>query len=196
MSSVGRVISELGDCPADQALRTFVDDGSAGVGFCYRPADARWFRFGTDGVPRGADGTALDLTGVFELRAFSTTEELRWRHRSAGSGTAIRVRGLGPQPHERLLREHERLLWGNVVGPAPGPGWVALHDARIGVLHVPVDTRADGRVPVDGDLVWLRAVEYVEEDRHGNAAVVDEQLVGLVARPHPAEHRSRGGEAR
>ncbi|MEU7616634.1 CRISPR-associated protein Csx19 [Micromonospora rifamycinica] len=188
MSTVGRDVSQLGHGTADRALCAFVDGRSAGIGFCYRPADARWFRFDADGVPRGADGTALDLTGVFELRAFTDDKELRWRNRSAGSGTAAVVCGPGLGPHERLL-------WGTVVGPAPGPGWVALHDARIGVLHVPVDIPAGGRAPADGDLVWLQVVEYVEEDRHGNAAVVDERLVGLVARPHPRQ-TSRAGDVR
>ncbi|MFV2096630.1 CRISPR-associated protein Csx19 [Micromonospora sp. LOL_014] len=174
MNTVGRVISDLGRGTTGQALRMFVDRRTSGVGFCYRPVDVRWFRFGADGVPRGADGTALDMTGVFELRAFTAEKELRWRHCSAGSGTTAVVRGHG-------LPEHRRLLWGTVVGPAPGPGWVTLHDARIGELHLPVG----GPAPADGDLVWLRAVEYVEEDRHGNVAVVDERLVGLIARPHP-----------
>ncbi|MFY1651105.1 CRISPR-associated protein Csx19 [Solwaraspora sp. WMMB762] len=174
MSTVGRVVADRGHGPVGPAMKDFASGGTAGVGFCYRPADVRWFRFGVDGVPTGPDGAALDLTGVFELRAFTAAEELRWRHVSGGSGSATGVGGDG-------LAEHGRLLWGTVVGPAPGAGWAALHDARIGVLHVPVD----GPAPADGHLVWLRVVEYVEEDRHGNVAVVDERLVGLTASPHP-----------
>ncbi|MDG4765299.1 CRISPR-associated protein Csx19 [Solwaraspora sp. WMMD406] len=190
MSTIGRVVADRRNGPVGPALKEFASDGTAGVGFCYRPADVRWFRFDTDGVPTGPDGTALDLTGVFELRAFTAAEELRWRHVSAGSGTATSVTGGDGgecgECGDGVLAEHQRLLWGTVVGPAPGPGWVALHDARIGVLPVPVDDPA----PADGHLVWLRVVEYVEEDRHGNVAVVDERFTGLVARPHPSADKA------
>lgn len=178
MSTVARHQKVHGQGPVGQALQSFAHDTGPGIGFCYRPADVRWFRFDADGAPTGPDGTALDLTGVFEMRAFTTDTELRWRNTSAGTGTAVQVSD--GATGQRL--RHERLLWGVAVDPQPATGWVALHDARIGVLDVPVG----GSKPTHGHLVWLQVVEYLEEDQHGNVAVVDERLTGLVHRPQPA----------
>lgn len=166
-----RQVRELGGLTAQAALRRFAEEVCApAVGFCYRPRDARWFRLTGDGRPTGPDGEAFDLTGAFELRAFTPDCELRWRNRAAGSGAAILVSdapGGAPEPYHRLL-------WGAPV--AWRDGWITLTDARIGTFSVPVDVPAPGR----HDRIWLRAVEYTDQDEHGNVAVVDERLVALV----------------
>ncbi|MFV2124711.1 CRISPR-associated protein Csx19 [Micromonospora sp. LOL_013] len=191
MNRVIRTVRPVDAGPAGAALAAFAA-GTSGVGFCYRPADVRWFRFASDGVARSDDGSALDLTGVFELRAFTGEAELRWLHDGGGTGTAHWIgesdtdRSRPGLPWRLQDKPYERLLWGAVVGERNDHGWVTLHDGRIGTLPVPVD----GPAP-EGSLVWLQAVEYAENDKHGNVAVVDERLVGLVARPFPTPKDSK-----
>ena len=165
-----RQVRELGGLTARAALRRFAEEVAVpAVGFCYRPRDARWFRLTDDGAATGPDGEPFDLTGAFELRAFTGDCELRWRNRTAGTGPAILVSdapGAAPEPYHRLL-------WGAPV--AWRDGWVTLADARTSTYTVPVDAPTGHH-----DRIWLRAVEYTAQDEHGNVAVVDERLVALV----------------
>ncbi len=187
-----RTHEALGTFQAGPALAAFAARVSgAAIGFSYRPVDARWFRLDADGTPRGPNGEPVDLTGVSELRAFTDAYELRWHHSSAGNGTAILVSdaeaapaATGPWLHSE--QPYERLLWGTASEP-PVDGWLSLHTARIGTLLVPID----GPVPLPGR-AWLRAVEYEAEDAHGNVAVVDERLVGLVVREREVDSTDDG----
>lgn len=171
-TSPQRRVTHWGDLTATQALRRFTEEVAApAIGFSYRPQDARWFRLATGGTPTGSDGGPFDLTGVFELRAFTVELELRWRNHSGGVGAAIVVEDApGAAP-----TSYHRLLWGAPVEWRDG--WVTLADARIGTFTVPVDAPQ----PSHHTRIWLRAVEYSSEDEHGNVAVIDERLVALVA---------------
>lgn len=165
-----RRLESWGDLSADAALRRFADEHGPAVGFCYRPRDTWWFRLDGTAVPVGPDGQARDLTGVFELRAFTPNHELRWRNHSGGTGPAVVV---SDQPGASP-RSARRLLWG--VSTGWRDGWVTLGEARIGSLMVPLDTEV-----ACGDHVAVELVEYTYEDGHGNVSVVDERLVRLVA---------------
>lgn len=179
-----RVCQQLGTVTSHQALSAFARQvGTRSVGFTYSPVTARWFRLDPDGSAWGYDQHAgrqpLDLTGVFELRAFTQTHELRWCNTSAQTGPAVIVSdGDQAAPDTpRRLDEHayQRLLWGTIESRDPIGDWVTLRDGRIGTLDVPVCDTAPGP-----GLVSLQAVEYVAEDEYGNVAVVDERLVDLV----------------
>lgn len=164
----------VGACTAEQALAAFAanEPGFQTVGFAYSSSVAPWFRLDAAGTPRDSGGAALDLTGVFELRAFDANRELRWWHTSGGLGQARELtdEAIG-FPGAWSWRSYRRLLWGTVT--VTELGWASLFEARIGSLEVPV------LAPV-GSHVWLEAVEYVAEDDDGNVAVIDERLTGLV----------------
>lgn len=173
---------ELGSLTAAEALTAFAAlTTETAIGFCYRPETARWFRVDVGGTPTGPDGTRMELAGVFEVRAFTRTHELRWRAGERGTGPAVVVSdgtaASGQQPHLRDDAGYDRLLWGVTIGQATG-GWLSLYEARIGTLDIPFD----GPAPPDGR-IWLRAVEYEAEDQYGNVAVVDERLTSIVSHP-------------
>lgn len=175
-----RHVEQVGtDQPYAAAVKAFAQTAQMAVGFCYSPVRAQWFRI-TDGAAHGPNGP-LDLTGVFELRAFNRDRELRWWNTSGGRGPAVVVTERAGDPDgdapRRVERPYARLLWGTRERELTAPaGWVRLLEGRIGTIEVPFaeSVAAGGRV-------WLHAVEYVEEDEHGNVAVVDERLVGLSA---------------
>lgn len=130
-------------------------------------------------------GVPTDL--VFEARAFSEIGELRWLHRAAGRGEGVYLseEDAGPEgwPRGEDLdaidkKDEEYLLWGEGLGRGT-PGWSDLATARIGTLSVPVESVARG------GRVILRFREYfglapgAAGERHGNAAVLEERLLGL-----------------
>lgn len=164
---------------AAQALAALVEvSATPAIGFGYRPEDAAWFRLEPDGTPTDRRGTPFPLAGVFQLRAFNPTHELRWRTDHRGVGTAILVSDQisSPQRRPQVHGGYDRLVWGTVTSHDE-TGWLTLYDPRIGTLDVPFD----GPAPVDRR-VWLRAVEYQEEDQHGNVSIVDERLTALVSK--------------
>jgi CRISPR-associated protein (TIGR03984 family) len=161
---------------AQDALRAFAAtrfDDLPMVGFAYSSVAAPWFRLTAEGTPQDSSGAPLDLTGVFELRAFDRHRELRWWHTGNGLGETRELTddsmGLGGA---RPSRSYGRLLWGKVT--AAERGWATLSEPRIGTVRIPVS----GPVPAGGH-AWLNAVEYVAEDEHGNVAVIDERLTGV-----------------
>jgi CRISPR-associated protein (TIGR03984 family) len=176
------------DCRVSDALATFARLAVApAVGFCYRPTDARWLRLDPNGTARGRTGS-LDLTGVFEVRAFTADHELRWLNTSAGYGDAVIVSDLADDVEASAevhvdgawrdaTSSYERLLWGT-ARTTNVEGWLRLSDNRIRQFDVPVDGP-----PLAEARVWLTAVEYLVEDEHGNISIVDERLTGLIARP-------------
>lgn len=163
---------------AAEALTEFATQASEVIGFAYSPVDAPWFRLGADGVARDANGDPLVLTGVFELRAFSPDRELRWWNTSAGRG-CVRVitdQAMRGQHTPAANRTYRRLLWGTTKeSTQDSADWLTLFEPRIGDLSVPVAGRVD-----KNSQVWLEAVEYHDEDSHGNVAVTDERLIRLI----------------
>lgn len=191
-----RAHESLGDHSAIDALAAFAagggtDGDAVAIGFCYSPQRARWFRLDAAGVPTDETGRPIELTGVFELRAFTPQRELRWHHTANGRGPAVLVGDAavtdeqpasdGPAVHGQPYR---RLLWGVTHEPS-NDGWLSLSAARIGTLPVPAETGL-ARVRV-----WLEAVEYVAIDAHGNASIVDERMIGLTAEPIDGSQESR-----
>lgn len=143
------------------------------------------------------------LASVFEARLFSPAAEVRWLHRAAGRGRAVvlaeqaegMMNPLGglsapwAQLEARSVRAtvgNHYLLWGEALGPTTGAigvrPWSTLGTNRIGSLDVPVEAP-------EGARVVIAAREYVgalpagagEVDVGGNAVVVDERLVALLA---------------
>lgn len=130
------------------------------------------------------DGCAIpagpvDLSPVFEARAFTADAELRWLHEADGRGHAVLLTedtALLPASFERLeeLTAFETLpahylIWGRSA--SVNGTWTTLTAGRIGALDVPVHARGRAR---------LTAVEYVAaEPAHGNAYVAEERLTGL-----------------
>lgn len=168
------------DLRATAVLAVFAREHPTAVGFAYTPVAAPWFTLDPDGAARDADGRALDLSAVFELRAFDSAGELRWWN-VPGEGGHTRVITDDDLNARGLTRgdAYRRLLWGQVrrpAGTAGGPdGWVTLFEARIGPLWVPVSEPVE-----DSGRVALEAVEYLREDEHGNVTVVDERLTRLT----------------
>lgn len=182
----------LGILAPDEALATFARTAGAGaIGFCYSPAEARWFRLAVTGEARDDLGQLVDLGTVFEVRAFTADHELRWHRFSPESGSAVLVHeepaagaqaGADPDGAPQRFDDapYRRLLWGTAHAPS-ADGWLSLSAARIGTLRVPVNSSSTKA------RVWLEAVEYVARDTHGNASIVDERLVALVAEPDEEE---------
>lgn len=168
--------TDLDGLTAAAALAAFATEHSSAIGFAYAPQAAPWFRLRPDAAPCDAHLDPVNLTGVFELRAFDGDAELRWWN-VPGEGSRAQV-----ITDERMAGQglaagytYRRLLWGQ-ARPSQQDGWLTLFEARIGELRVPVDGQVE-----QGGRVWLEAVEYHREDEHGNVAVVDERLVGLTA---------------
>jgi CRISPR-associated protein (TIGR03984 family) len=166
------VTATLSRTTAADALTGFASAGGEIVGFVYSPVDAPWFRI-DDGAPVGSDGKPIDLTGVFELRAFDGTRELRWWNVSGGEGNQFVLDHDALPAGWRPGKTYERILWGAVR--TGGPKWTELFAARIGPLHVPI-----GGSPAEHSTIRLGVREYLVEDEHGNVSVVDERLVALT----------------
>ncbi len=133
------------------------------------------------GRAHGPDGEVLDLTGVFELRAFDGAREARWRNRAGGAGSCVilaeepPVPGCAPEPDVQVAIDGVgQLVWGTGTGRTVGDGWSELAEARIGTLRVPI-----GGVE-NGQRVRIEQVEYVRRGKHGNAEVIDDRLVGFA----------------
>lgn len=199
-----RVCRPPRDVTSEAALVSFARTVAvASIGFGYSPVAARWFRLDPDGSAWSHDRRAgrrpFDLTGVFELRAFTPTHELRWHNTTAQTGPAVIVgdgTAAAPDAPRRLAEEpYQRLLWGEIATHDQRGGWATLRDGRIGTLDVPVDAGRLGAAQSGPARVWLRAVEYVTEDDHGNVAVVDERLVDLVVNPEQPARPDREASA-
>jgi len=139
----------------------------------------------------------VDLSTVYEARAFTPQVELRW----VEAGYAVLLtedRSLLPaffgEPLEELpavkTAEARYLVWGEAGGPVSGgaeaaaPGWVTLRTARIGALTVPMAPSPAHR------RVRLTAREYIVADKaHGNAYVAEERLIGFE--PYTPEENAR-----
>lgn len=170
----------VGPMGLDAALRTPMLDGA--VVLLSAPAAYAVGRV-SGGVARDAAGAALDVDSTYEARAFTASHELRWVRRGAeGTGQAALLceeeppeefgEAVTPLDASATLQQ-TYVLWGEGTGHAPAAGWSELATARVGRIVVPVDDVQKGR------RVHITAREYVTEDEHGNAAVVEERLTGM-----------------
>ncbi|WP_214104960.1 type III-D CRISPR-associated protein Csx19 [Acrocarpospora catenulata] len=121
----------------------------------------------------------VDLSAVYEARAFTPDAELRW----VEAGYAVLLtenKNLLPgssweplEPIEAIDTIDTRyLVWGKVK--EADAAWATLASSRVGTLNVP--RSAPPAVPQDR--VRLITREYVTVDRdHGNANVAEERLL-------------------
>ncbi|MEJ2579646.1 MAG: hypothetical protein P8Z68_11235, partial [Kineosporiaceae bacterium] len=125
---------------------------------------ATWFTTAEDGDGRGNAVVLADSTDQLPSGGDDT---------SRGAATAL------PGTRTRMLA--------GKVEPLPVPGWVRLSAARYAPAVLPLDlapgtdlTGVGAATPV----VVVDAVEYVEEDEHGNTGVVDRRLTRLRLADH------------
>lgn len=158
------------------ALRSFVAAHPEAVGFVLGPL---WFRF-----VRPADVAAMP-DDWYLIRIFDSAAELTVER--PPDGTAPSARRLDDlvaknRGWERFS-EYSRYLWGRgVVDPATST--VTLASGQVGTLWVPL---SPGGTTASGDVVELKAVEYLSVDEHGNAVVVAERLTEIVVSEHREE---------
>jgi CRISPR-associated protein (TIGR03984 family) len=157
---------------------------AAAIGFTLGPDAFSFIRL--DGAGRAAaPHGASSVNGVYEARVFHERAELRWlrdpRHDS-GHSTVVLTDGsctvdLPSLPFEVPLvgfLPQTYVLWGEAGDEKPTAGWTRLTTARIGPLDVPITgVRENERVAI-------RSVEYLGQLAHGNVAVVEERLCGLM----------------
>ncbi|WP_018653245.1 type III-D CRISPR-associated protein Csx19 [Actinomadura flavalba] len=133
-------------------------------------------------VTTTAEARAAVPDGVFEARLFDARCELRWKETDDERGTAVALTedpaglppGFDPLPELDVsgVVDGEYLLWGRAV--TESGGWTTLTTERIGSLRVPAVIAAGGHAA-------LTTREYIERDPlYGNAAVVEERLLGLA----------------
>ncbi|MEW9534164.1 CRISPR-associated protein Csx19 [Microbispora sp. NPDC049125] len=121
----------------------------------------------------------VDLSTVYEARAFTPDVEMRWVEAgyvvflAEDAGLLPASMGDRVEPLDAIdVIEARYLVWGRVK--AADQGWATLASARIGTLAVPALTTTPG------GRVRLVAREYVVHDHeHGNAYVAEERLLGF-----------------
>jgi hypothetical protein len=99
---------------------------------------------------------------VFEVRAGSGDREVRWV-----KGHAVSVCEVGDDADRSF-----RLVLGEGTGDT-ADGWSLMQSSRVGTYAVPADIGAGSRAA-------LLVSERTAIDHHGNVAVADEILLGLV----------------
>ena len=130
-----------------------------------------------------------DSSTWYEARAFSPTADFRWLQ--DGLGPSGRAATIAEETRPSLdsqwtLREatalltvdQTSLLWGMGTGSSRGD-WSTMAAARIGRYSVPL-----GGVG-NSVSVLLRSREYYAPGPDGNAVLIDERLIDLVAQAEP-----------
>ncbi|PID55085.1 MAG: hypothetical protein CSB46_00895 [Micrococcales bacterium] len=167
----------------EHALEKFARCGGDAIGYCYSPCEAFWIRLQAGQVTRYTG--RVDLCDVFEARVFNAAKELRWVHRSKGSGrVAIVPDGCSENRQPKPFHEHktiERLLWGSVADTHDG--WTSVYSPRYGTAHLPLPGVAKS------ERVYLRSVEYTVEDQYGNVRVADLRHLELFAKEESFERQ-------
>jgi len=136
-------------------------------------------------VTRVADGECVtpagpvDLSAVYEARAFTEELELRWLDGRAVLLTENKhllpdaFAKIKPLPFVEFI-ESSYLLWGSATASAgsPAPGWTTLVSSRVGTIDIPIT------VPTERPQIQLLAREYVAvEEEHGNSYVAEERIL-------------------
>jgi CRISPR-associated protein (TIGR03984 family) len=155
------------------------------VGLFYSPESCQFAKVQGDRVT-DATGKDLDLNRVFEARIFDRQSELRWLNQPNKKGKAvllseIQIVSYLSEDRDTIesinfidIIDSQYLLWGEGTGKTD-ENWSCISAARIGKLAVPI-----GKI-ARNDRVKLRFQEYLGVcDEHGNVAVVEERLMGLI----------------
>lgn len=169
---------------AGRALAIFqsMTKGVGAVALLYSPSACQMARVDASGALTSHDGASVDISGVYELRAFHESAELRWQRPSgAPSGRAVVVTerpiaGLTADADKSIefCEERRYLLWGkSTESKGSNPGWTRLRSARIREVCVPIDKVTEGQRLV------LRAVEYFARGAFGNITLLDERLISI-----------------
>ena len=162
------------------------------IGLLYGVDYCRFVRLKADGS-FGFPGNTVSLGNVFEARMFNASGELRWLRDPEGTGKGRAVflseRDVSPKEWTKTkltgltYREDDYLLWGTTTTWKKDAGWLQLATPRIGGLYVPVPT---GVPQEEKQRLWLHRREYLGTAPgmagidHGNQAVVEERLVGIL----------------
>jgi CRISPR-associated protein (TIGR03984 family) len=134
---------------------------------------------------RARPSRQMDVSAVYEARAFTADRELRWIEPGYAVLLTEDQRLLPASFPERLddlpvvdTLEAGYLIWGTASVAASG--WTRLRSPRVGELAVPMTGRPEG------GRVRLVAREYLAADPvHGTAYVAEERLLGFE--PYTAE---------
>lgn len=165
--------------------------GAEMIGYTLSARAATWIRVRPDGAVQHVDGPDDPLAEAYEIVLFDGDRELRWLHTVDGRGHAV---ALGedrstlptqgteltaePQPRRGLCQT--RLLAGRPL-PHAVTGWTVLASSRYAEAALPLTYRSSDALVID-------TVEYLIEDDHGNADVIDTRIAGLrVAARHEIE---------
>jgi CRISPR-associated protein (TIGR03984 family) len=176
-----------GRCSKDEitlesALENCASVLSEGVAIIYSPICCQLAKVNENGELKNKNNEVISLNGVFELRAFNKTHELRWLNKFDGEGKAVLI---SEQPISSYLDKdicdlealniipQEYILWGEGVTTVSPSGWGKLAKSRIGSIDVPVEELTVKK------RVYLDTVEYLKADEYGNVSVVEERLIGL-----------------
>lgn len=180
------------------AAKALTGDGEA-LALVYSPRCCAFCRMRSDGELTGPPKHATAngsyhrdvLAEAYEIRLFTPDWELRWlRQGTVGQAALLweadTAKGpapvaldwpVDPAPIELQDGPEQRyLLWGQADVTLSRDGWTALTNARIGTLWAPLHPDMD----VDKGRVMLRAREYLVRKDHGNVAVIDQRLLGLI----------------
>lgn len=185
---------------AQQALCEFAktESSAKGVVLISTPKSYRLAVLSPDGQPWNPDDKPVDLSGAFEVRAFTAAAELRWRGTPGKPGVAVMVRegeasgaAVTTVPFDKSWPA-QYLAWGSVVERKSSPGnalWVKTYDGQVGELWLPVASATDGTDPPvakqsGAERVVLESREYVgDPDQQGVMTVIEERLVALRVGP-------------
>lgn len=184
----GRTSSSITLLEAMKKRADALSNGAKGVALLYSPVCCQFAKVQPDGTLTDSQGAPIDLSMVFEARAFNKISELRWLNKLDGEGKAVLlseqdISGFSTDSIPDLdaidTIPQEYLLWGKgfTNSSSSNLGWGKLASSRIGSINVPILGLTSNR------RVYLKACEYLSEvDEHGNVAVVEERLIELEVR--------------
>lgn len=162
--------------------------GAEMIGYTVSARAATWIRVGPDSEIQHVDGLDDPLAEAYEIVLFDGDRELRWLHTVDGRGHAVALgedrstlptqgTELAVEPRPRRGPRQTRLLAGRPL-PHAVTGWTVLASSRYADAALPLTYTA-------GEAVVIETVEYLVEDGHGNADVIDTRIVGMrVAARH------------
>jgi CRISPR-associated protein (TIGR03984 family) len=139
-----------------------------------------------NGVAIGENGAGINLDGCFEARIFGEWGEIRWLSQFGPTTTVavgLDIPGVplnGKEVQSRLALGSiavSHLVWGTTLANDDAnddaEGWSTTAEHRIGTLRIPCSSSGER------ERIALDSVEYISQDEHGNAVVMEELLKGF-----------------